>query len=302
MAAEHWAFPAGLKIWGSKNSGYHQNIRQKFCQRAELFFIKNPLPIAKFNIKITLTYSHFLKGKNNVKSNRLHFSCTRPCYRRIFPGYYYYQAKLNNNSVTVKGLAEMNVRADLAIWKLKFVITGNELVPAQQKITSQAAEINAFLKKQGFSNNEISLGRIETNDLMANPYRSNDANASRFILSQTITVRSNNVDLVEKSLPQTDSLIAKGIIFDSASYEYPVSYIFTKLNNIKPQMLEQATKNAKEAAYEFAKSSDSKVGKIRRANQGVFSILPREQAPNSFESQQIDKTVRVVSTIEYWLD
>ena len=67
---------------------------------------------------------------------------------------------------------------------------------------------------------------------MANPYRSNDANASRFILSQTITVRSNNVDLVEKSLPQTDSLIAKGIIFDSASYEYPVSYIFTKLNNI----------------------------------------------------------------------
>lgn len=63
MAAEHWAFPAGLKIWGSKNSGYHQNIRQKFCQRAELFFIKNPLPIAKFNIKITLTYSHFLKGK-----------------------------------------------------------------------------------------------------------------------------------------------------------------------------------------------------------------------------------------------
>ena len=196
----------------------------------------------------------------------------------------------------------MNVRAVLAIWKLKFVITGNELVPAQQKITSQAAEINAFLKKQGFSNNEISLGRIETNDLMANPYRSNDANASRFILSQTITVRSNNVDLVEKSLPQTDSLIAKGIIFDSASYEYPVSYIFTKLNNIKPQMLEQATKNAKEAAYEFAKSSDSKVGKIRRANQGVFSILPREQAPNSFESQQIDKTVRVVSTIEYWLD
>ena len=141
----------------------------------------------------------------------------------FFPGYYYYQAKLNNNSVTVKGLAEMNVRADLAIWKLKFVITGNELVPAQQKITSQAAEINAFLKKQGFSNNEISLGRIETNDLMANPYRSNDANASRFILSQTITVRSNNVDLVEKSLPQTDSLIAKGIIFDSASYEYPVS-------------------------------------------------------------------------------
>ncbi len=220
----------------------------------------------------------------------------------FFPGYYYYQAKLNNNSVTVKGLAEMDVKADLAIWKLKFVITGNELVPAQRQITAQAAEINAFLQKQGFSAAEINLGRIETNDLMANPYRSNDANSSRFILSQIITVKSNNVNLVEQSLQQTDNLIAKGIIFDSTSYEYPVSYIFTKLNEIKPQMLENATKNAKEAAYEFAKSSGSRVGKIRRANQGVFSILPREQTANSFESQQIDKTVRVVSTIEYWLE
>jgi len=220
----------------------------------------------------------------------------------FFPGYYYYQAKLNNNSVTVKGLSEMNVKADLAIWRLKFVITGNELIPAQQKITTQATEINNFLKQQGFNTNEINLGRIETNDLMANPYRGNDATASRFILSQTITVKSNNVNLVEQSLPKTDSLIAKGIIFDSASYEYPVSYIFTKLNEIKPQMLEQATKNAKEAAAEFAKSSGSQVGKIRRANQGVFSILPREQTSNTFESQQIDKTVRVVSTIEYWLE
>lgn len=220
----------------------------------------------------------------------------------FFPGYYYYQAKLNNNSVTVKGLSEMNVKADLAIWRLKFVITGNELIPAQQKITTQATEINNFLKQQGFNTNEINLGRIETNDLMANPYRGNDATASRFILSQTIIVKSNNVNLVEQSLPKTDSLIAKGIIFDSASYEYPVSYIFTKLNEIKPQMLEQATKNAKEAAAEFAKSSGSQVGKIRRANQGVFSILPREQTSNTFESQQIDKTVRVVSTIEYWLE
>lgn len=220
----------------------------------------------------------------------------------FFPGYYYYQAKLNNNSVTVKGLSEMDVRADTAIWKLKFVITGNELSTAQQKINSQATEIRKFLTEQGFKENEIKLGRIETNDLMANPYRNNDADRSRFILSQTITVKTNNVDLVEKALPQTDSLIGKGIIFDSASYEYPVSYIFTRLNEIKPQMLEQATKNAKEAAYEFAKSSESKVGKIRRANQGVFSILPREQSNGSYESQQIEKTVRVVSTIEFWLE
>lgn len=219
----------------------------------------------------------------------------------FFPGYYYYQAKNNNNTVSVKGLAEMNVKADLAIWKLKFVTTGNELIPAQQQISTQAEQINAFLQQRGFTPKEINIERIETNDLMASPYRNNDANSSRFILSQTITVKSTNVTLVEKTLPKTDSLIAKGIIFDT-SYSDPVSYIFTKLNDVKPQMLEQATINAKKAAAEFAKSSGSRVGKIHRANQGVFSILPREQTANSFEAQQIEKTIRVVSTIEYWLE
>lgn len=219
----------------------------------------------------------------------------------FFPGYYYYKAKTNNNSVSVKGLAEMNVTADLAIWKLKIVNTGNELIPAQKQISEQITEINTFLQEQGFKPSEITIERIETNDLMATPYRGNDANSSRFILSQTITVKSENVSLVEKSLRKTDSLIAKGIIFDT-SYNDPVSYIFTKLNDVKPQMLEQATLNAKKAATEFAKSSGSKVGKIRRANQGVFSILPREQTANSFEAQQIEKTIRVVSTIEYWLE
>lgn len=219
----------------------------------------------------------------------------------FFPGYYYYKTHISNNTVTVKGLSEKNVTADLAIWKLKFVITGNDLRSAQQQITSQATEIKSFLEKQGFTESEISIERIETNDLMANPYRGNEANTSRFILTQTITVKSNNVDLVEQSVSQTDSLIAKGIAFDNSD-GYPVSYIFTKLNDIKPQMLADSTQNAKKAAEEFAKNSNSKVGKIHRANQGVFSILPREQSSGAYESQQINKTIRVVSTVEYWLE
>ncbi|MBO5442351.1 MAG: SIMPL domain-containing protein [Alphaproteobacteria bacterium] len=220
----------------------------------------------------------------------------------FFPGYYYYQAKINNNSVSVKGLAEMDVKADLAVWDLKFVVTGNDLQLSRQEVSSQAAAIRQFLLEKGFTNEEISDGRIETNDLMANPYRSNELNGARFILTQTIKVRTHNVDLVENALAQTGDLIGKGVIFDSQSYGYPVSYVFTRLNEIKPQMLEEATKNAKEAALEFAKSSGSKVGKIRRANQGVFSILPGEQTSNAMEMQQINKKVRVVSTIEYWLD
>lgn len=220
----------------------------------------------------------------------------------FFPGYYYYQAKTNNNTVSVKGLAEMDVKADLAVWDLKFVVTGNDLSLAQQEMSRQAGVISNFLTQKGINTGEISFGRTETNDLMANPYRSNDINGSRFILTQTITVRTGNVDLVEHALSQTGDLVSKGIIFDSQSYSYPVSYIFTKLNEIKPQMLEEATKNAKDAALEFAKSSGSRVGKIRRANQGVFSILPREQTSNAQEMQQINKKVRVVSTIEYWLE
>ncbi len=219
----------------------------------------------------------------------------------FFPGYYYYQAKINANSVTVKGLAEMNVKADLAIWNLRFVLTSDDLSAAQKQIDSQRAVIYKFLAEQGFKAEEISDGRIETNDLMANPYRSNTDMTSRFILNQTVTVRSANVDLVDKALRQNGDLVAAGIILDN-QYGSPVSYIFTGLNQIKPQMLEQATKNAAAAAAEFAKASSSKVGNIRRASQGVFSILPREQGGSESEAQSIDKTVRVVSTVEYWLD
>ena len=122
------------------------------------------------------------------------------------PGYYYYQTKVNNNTVVVKGLAEMNVKADLAIWKLKFVTTGNELAGAQKNITDQANQIVAFLKEQGFNETEINVERIETNDLMANPYRNgNVTDNTRFILTQTITVKSGKVGL-QQNLRQTPAV------------------------------------------------------------------------------------------------
>lgn len=218
----------------------------------------------------------------------------------FFPGYYYYQAQMNNNFVTVKGLAEMEVKADLAILEIKYVVTNDDLSLAQAEMNHQLQIIDSFFKKQGFEGKEISFGRIETNDLATNPYREK-GNAQRYILSRSILVRSNKVDLFSIALQNTDSLVAQGVVFDAQSYGYPVSYMFTKLNDIKPQMLANATQNAKEAAQEFAKSSHSTVGKIRRAQQGVFSILPREQTPSASESQQVNKIVRVVSTIEYWL-
>lgn len=216
-------------------------------------------------------------------------------------GCYYYHAKMDTNFVTVKGLAEQDVRADLAVWDLKYVLTGNDVIALQQKLTEQQNIIVNHLKTQGFEDGEIYIGRLNTNDLTANPYR-NEQLGTRFILNQTITITSSKVDLVEKSIGTLSELVAKGIIFDNQEYSSPIAYIFTKLNDIKPQMLSMATQNAKAAANEFAKSSGTKVGKIHRAQQGVFSILPREETPGVSESQQINKKVRVVSTIEYYLD
>lgn len=220
----------------------------------------------------------------------------------FFPGYYYYHAQRDNRTVTVKGLAEMNVKANLALWKIKFKTTGNDLSELQQKMTTDLQAVQAYLTKQGFTPEEIIIGRMNTNDLMTNPYRDAKAEESRYILDQTVTVRSDKVDMTESALREIGSLVSQGIIFDNQDYGSPVSYLFTDINQVKPQMLEQATQNAKQAAEEFAKSSGSTVGQIKTANQGVFSILPREQIPGANEAEQIDKTIRVVSTVVYYLD
>ena len=158
----------------------------------------------------------------------------------FFPGYYYYISNRNNNTVTVKGLAEMDVSADLAFWKIKFKTTGDDLTALQQKMAGDLGAIEAFLQKSGFSKNEIMIERINTNDLKTNPYRSGEITDSRYILDQTITVRTTNVTLVEQALSKIGALVAQGIIFDNQEYSSPVSYLFTGLNQIKPKMLEMA--------------------------------------------------------------
>lgn len=218
----------------------------------------------------------------------------------FFPGYYYYKAKTNANSVVVKGLAEQDVKADLAIWNIKFVVTGNNLQVAVGQVEEQTSIIKNFLAKNNILENEINVNVLQTNDLTANPYRNVNDNPVRFILTQEIIVKSSNVDNIAKTLNKSTELVNKGIVFNQ-EYGSPVTYLFTKLNDIKPQMLAVATQNAKKAAAEFAQNSGSRVGNIRHANQGTFSILPAEQGLNFSESTQINKKVRVVSTVEYWL-
>ncbi len=215
----------------------------------------------------------------------------------FFSGFYYYKTHAENRSVVVKGLAELDVKADLAIWSLKIVLSGNDLQEVQQQLQKQTTIVKAFLQKQGFVSSEITVGALETNDLMANPYRDNTAaSTSRFILNQVVNVHTANVDAVAEALSHTNELVAQNIVLESQN----AAYFFTKLNEVKPLMLKEATENARQAAHEFALNSGSKVGKIRNANQGVFSILSRDD-PNAYEPSQINKKVRVVATVDYFL-
>jgi uncharacterized protein len=200
--------------------------------------------------------------------------------------------------VTVKGLAETFVTADLAVWPLRITATGDDLGEVQDRIDTDLATITGFLTGQGIAAEAIQPQRVEVTDLLAQPYRPEGAGENRFILAQTVIVRTAQVDLVAKLNQQTGELVKRGVVLvDSGG----PTYLFTKLNDIKPDLLAEATRNARAAATQFAADSDSEIAEIRHASQGLFEILARDPAPNLFEPNQLDKKVRVVSTIEYRL-
>ena len=122
--------------------------------------------------------------------------------------------------------------------------------------------------------------------------------SNRFIINSSINIRTDQVNLIARISQKTGELVRQGVVL--SEYQGP-SYIFTKLNDVKPDMIAEATANARIAADKFATDSGSRLGKIKRARQGVFSILPRDGMGISSEQHQIDKKVRVVSTLDYYI-
>ena len=196
--------------------------------------------------------------------------------------------------VTVKGLAEMEVPANKVTWPLVYKEVGNDLVSLYDKIKSTNQTITNFLKGKGISEEEISINAPEIIDMQAERYNSNPV-PFRYNVTTVITVTSDKVGLVRNLISEQGELLKQGVAITGGDYRYNVEYDFTGLNAIKPQMIEEATKNAREAAEKFAKDSDSKLGKIKRANQGQFSIGNRDT------NTPYIKHVRVVTTIDYSL-
>jgi hypothetical protein len=140
-------------------------------------------------------------------------------------------------------------------------------------------------------------------DAFASEYTPDRAPANRYVIKQTMLVRSNQPDRVLAASQQVSELAAIGVVVSSGSGEMGSgpTFVFSGLNQLKPTMIADATARAREAAEQFAHDSHSDLGAIRQANQGVFEILPRDQAPGISEESQINKVVRVVSTIDYYL-
>ena len=202
-----------------------------------------------------------------------------------------------DRTVTAKGLSEKEVEADKATWPLKFKELGNDPAELYERIETNTRAVVEFLKKGGVKETEISVAPPTLVDQQANMSYSNETVRYRYKANCVITVVSKDVALVRKLVSHQAELMRQGVTIVGNEYdEGPVvTYEFTGLNTIKPEMIPEATKNARKTAERFAEDSGSKLGKIRTADQGQFSIESRDQ------NTPWIKNVRVVATVVYML-
>lgn len=198
-------------------------------------------------------------------------------------------------SVTVKGLAEQEFTADIVIWPIQFTLADNTLQNLYQDIDSNTDTIIAFLTSAEIDRDDITIGTPAITDKSAQQYGNQNRAQFRYTGIQTVTVYSEDIDTVRQVMSKLSELGKQGIVLTGNNYQSQTDYLFTRLNEVKPEMIEEATRKAREVAEKFAQDSDSKLGKIRKASQGQFSIRPRDK------NNPHIKKVRVVSTIEYYL-
>ena len=204
---------------------------------------------------------------------------------------------LARRTVTVKGLAEMDVVADLAVWNINVSKTGTDLAALQRGVDADLVKVKTFLKSAGFSDDEIQNTRVNVSNQRE---YSDKPQAPRYNISSGVMVRTTKVDLVDATSRRMGELVRQGITIREDYYG--PTYIFNGLNDIKISMIEQATKSATEAGMQFAKDANASLGKIQSANQGVFSIDARDPTGAwTNEKESIHKRVRVVSTITFYL-
>lgn len=214
-------------------------------------------------------------------------------------GVFFYRAQIDvkdrDRVVFVRGLAEREVSADFVIWPIVYKEVGNDLAELSATLQSKSQILEKFLLENGVKKEDITYSTPAIVDADGELY-SGGKHAYRYVATVVATVATNDVALVRKVMEKQSELLKHGIAFSGSDYQYRTVYSFNGLNEIKPAMIDEATRNARTAAEKFAKDSDSKLGKIKTATQGVFSIENRD------ENTPHIKKVRVVTNVQYFLE
>lgn len=202
-----------------------------------------------------------------------------------------------DRTVTVKGLCEREVEADKVIWPINYRVASNDLSDLTAKMESNRRTIVQFLKDGGIEESEITFSAPKISDKYSQEYVGTDNRRFRYISQNVITVSTEKVSKVQPLTTRVQELLKAGVIVSSENYwDDNIQYLFEGLNDIKPEMIHEATANARVAAEQFATDSDSKIGKIKTASQGTFSIEDRDAT-----TPQI-KRVRVVTSLTYYIE
>ncbi len=205
------------------------------------------------------------------------------------------KVKQYERTVTAKGLSERDYPADVVIWPVAFTVTGSDLGAVYGELDATSGRVREFLEKAGIAGDEITLSTPVLTDKLAQAWGDAPGAEFRYVATRTVTVYSHEVEAVRVAMGGLLELGKEGVAFTGDVYQNQVEYLFTRLNDVKPEMIEEATRNAREVASKFAEDSDSQLGKIRQASQGQFSIEARDT------NNPHIKKVRVVSTVEYYL-
>ena len=196
-----------------------------------------------------------------------------------------------DRKVTVKGLAEREVKADKVTWSISTNEMGNDLPTLYENINTKTNKIKAFLKQNGIEDGEVTVNPPTVNDLESNQWSENRKNF-RYIINTTLTVSTQKVDLVNKAIFKQAELLKQGVAIEGSNPHYE----YVSFQQMKPEMMEEAIKNAQKTAEQFAKASESELGKIQTAGQGQFEIDDRDM------NTPYIKKLRVVTTVTYALD
>ncbi|HZV19223.1 MAG TPA: SIMPL domain-containing protein [Sphingobium sp.] len=204
------------------------------------------------------------------------------------------RAHAAERSVTVRGLAERDVTADLATWTIAYSATGNDLPSVRAEIEQNTEALKGYFKSLGFPDNALTATGAGVNQFINN-------GVPNITITQRMQLRTNDIERARKAVADQFDLVRRGVTLQEGS---AMTYSFTKLNAIKPEMVAQATKDARNAAEQFAKDSGTAVGGIKSATQGYFSIEPRdgEQSGGYGAADTPFKKVRVVTTVDFYLE